>query len=194
MISVDGIVLLEIIDSVKKLRIPSFRGVFVRDALPRTPNKNECVFLNLDDSSGNGTPWVLWYRKNNTNFYFDSYGVQPPQELQRYLKSAILYAICSQMNDTFLRRDGTNTAVGTINMTGNTFTNVSSPENDHDAANKAYVDNNAGIWKTGGEMLGNLDINNFRLTGLPQGLPEIGSDAANWSQAVQLVKDSEIKV
>ena len=28
----------------------------------------------------------------------------------------------SQMNDTFLRRDGTNTAVGTINMTGNTFT------------------------------------------------------------------------
>ena len=45
MISVDGIVLpnrplsnLEITDSVKKLRIPSFRGVFVRDALPETPN------------------------------------------------------------------------------------------------------------------------------------------------------------
>ena len=98
MISVDGIVLpnrplsnLEITDSVKKLRIPSFRGVFVRDALPETPNKNECGILNLDDSSGNGTHWVLWYRKNNKNFYFDSYGVQPPQELQRYLKNAILY-------------------------------------------------------------------------------------------------------
>jgi len=35
---------------------------------------------------------------------------------------------------------------------------VSSPENDHDAANKVYVDNNAGISKTGGEMLGNLDM------------------------------------
>ena len=66
MISVDGIVLpnrplsnLEITDSVKKLRIASFRGVFVRDALPKTPNKNECGILNLDDSSGNGTHWVL---------------------------------------------------------------------------------------------------------------------------------------
>jgi len=45
MISVDGIELpnrplsnFEIIDSVKKQRLPSFRGVFVRDALPRTPN------------------------------------------------------------------------------------------------------------------------------------------------------------
>jgi len=98
MISVDGIVLpnrplsnLEITDSVKKLRIPSFRGVFVRDTLPRTPNKNVCGTLNLDDSSGNGTHWVFWYRNNNTNFYFVSCGVQPPQELQRYLKSAILY-------------------------------------------------------------------------------------------------------
>jgi len=98
----------------------------------------------------------------------------------------------SQMNDIFLRGNGINTAVGTINMTGNTLTNVSSPENDHDAANKVYVDNNAGISKTGGEMLGNLDMNNFRLTGLPPGLPEIGSDAVSCSQAVRLVRDSEI--
>ena len=98
-ISVDGVVLpnrpltnLEIIDAVKKLHIPSFRGVFVRDALPRKPNKNECGILNLDDSTGNGTHWLLWFRKNNTNFYFDSYGIQPPQELQRYLKSIILYS------------------------------------------------------------------------------------------------------
>ena len=98
MISVEGIILpnkpltnVEIADSVKKLHIPSFRGVFVRDALPKKPNKNECGILNLDDSSGNGTHWVLWYRKNNTNFYFDSYGIQPPLELQRYLKSSILY-------------------------------------------------------------------------------------------------------
>jgi len=62
MISVGGIVLassplsnFEITDSDKKLRIPSFRWVFVRDALPRTPNRNECGILNLDDSSGNGT-------------------------------------------------------------------------------------------------------------------------------------------
>ena len=64
---------------------------------------------------------------------------------------------------------------------------MSSPVDDHDAANKAYVDNNARISKTGGEMLGHLDMNNFRLS-----LPQTGSDAVSWSRAVQLVKDSEI--
>ena len=98
LISIDGIVLpnrpltnVELIDSVKKLRIPSFRGVFVRDVLPRKPKKNESGILNLDDSSGDGTHWVLWYRKNNKNFYFDSYGIQPPLELRQYLKSPIFY-------------------------------------------------------------------------------------------------------
>jgi len=42
-------------------------------------------------------------------------------------------------------------------------------------------------------MLGNLNMNYFRLTGLPPGLTEVGSDAVSRSQAVQLVKDSEIK-
>ena len=98
LISIDGIVLpnrpltnVELIDSAKKLRIPSFRGVFVRDDLPKKTNKNECGILNLDDSSGSGTHWVLWYRKNEENFYFDSYGIQPPLELRRYLKSHIFY-------------------------------------------------------------------------------------------------------
>jgi len=98
LISVNGVVLpnrpltnLEIVDAVKKLRIPAFRGVFVRDNLPRKPYKNECGILNLDDSLGNGTHWVLWHRKNNKNFYFDSYGIQPPLELKRYLNGRILY-------------------------------------------------------------------------------------------------------
>ena len=69
---------------------------------------------------------------------------------------------------------------------------MSSPENDHDAANKVYVDNNAGISKRGGEMMGNSDMNNFRLTGLHPGLPEVSSDAVGWSQTDQLVKDCEI--
>ena len=93
-ISVDGVVLpnrpltnLELIDAAKKLRIPVFRGVFVRDNLPRKPNKTECGILNLDDASGNGTHWTMWYRKNDTNYYFDSYGIQPPLEMKRYLST-----------------------------------------------------------------------------------------------------------
>ena len=35
----------EIIDAGKKLKIPRFRGVFVRDNLPYKPKKNECGIL-----------------------------------------------------------------------------------------------------------------------------------------------------
>ena len=67
--------------------------------------------------------------------------------------------------------------IATINMTENTFTNVSSPVGGHDAANKAYVDK---ISKAGGAMSGDLDMNNFRLTGLPSSLPQSGSNAVSW--------------
>jgi len=76
-------------------------------------------------------------------------------------------------------------------MTGNTLTNVSSPVANHDAANKVYVDQNAGISKSGGTMQGDLNMNNFRLKGLSNMHPESGSKAVSWSQAVQLVRDSE---
>jgi len=118
----------------------------------------------------------------------DKFGRRDYKPTRTLVNETTAMVSLSQMNDIFLRRDGTSTPVGTINMTGNTFTNVSSPENDRDAANKVYVDNSAAIWKTVGEMLGHLDMNNFRLTGLPSGLPEICSDAVSWSQAVHLVK------
>ena len=48
---------------------------------------NECGILNLDSTSGDGTHWVIWFKKGKDKFYFDSYGVQPPSELIAYLKS-----------------------------------------------------------------------------------------------------------
>ena len=50
----------------------------------------------------------------------------------------------TQIGDCFIKRDGSNTAIGSINMTGNTLTNVSVPLHDHDAANKLYVDRRSG--------------------------------------------------
>ena len=51
----------------------------------------ECGILNLDSSSGDGTHWVMWFKKGKDKFYFDSYEVQPPSELIDYLKSPIFY-------------------------------------------------------------------------------------------------------
>ena len=45
----------------------------------------------------------------------------------------------TEMDDYFVQRDGSNTVFGSINMMGNTLTNVSNPASDHDVANKVYV-------------------------------------------------------
>ena len=78
-------------DAVKKLKIAFFRGVFLLDTLPRKPNKKECGITNFDKSGGSGTHWVAWYKNGKTKIYFDSYGVQPPLEVIKYLGRPIHY-------------------------------------------------------------------------------------------------------
>ena len=54
--------ILEIIDAAKKLSLYGFRGVFLRDTLPKMANLNECDILNFDSFSGDGTHWVMWFK------------------------------------------------------------------------------------------------------------------------------------
>ena len=70
---------------------PFWRGIFSRNQLPKKPNIRECGILNLDSVDGPGTHWVAWYKNKGTKYYFDSYGIQPPEEMHKYLKSPILY-------------------------------------------------------------------------------------------------------
>ena len=69
-ILVDSVVLpnkplsnLEIIDTAKKISLYGFTGVFLRDTLPTKTKLNECGILNLDSYSGDGTHWVMWFKK-----------------------------------------------------------------------------------------------------------------------------------
>ena len=69
-ILVDSVVLpnkplsnLEIIDAAKKLSLDRFRGVFLRVTVPKKAKLNECGILNLESSSGDGTHWVMWFKK-----------------------------------------------------------------------------------------------------------------------------------
>ena len=72
----------------KRLKIPYFRGVFMRDNLPKKPWKNESLIVNLDNSNGEGTHWVCFKKTGNFVQYFDSYGnLKPPIEVQEYLKN-----------------------------------------------------------------------------------------------------------
>ena len=81
----------ELEDTLKKLKIPSFRGVFLLDTLPKKPNKKECSIVNFDKSGGPGTHWVAWYKNGINKIYFNSYGVQPPIEVIQYIGKLIHY-------------------------------------------------------------------------------------------------------
>ena len=77
----------DIIDLVKQLGIPHFRGVFMRDTLPKRPRKQECGIMNFNTSHQSGSHWVSWYKNGRERIYFDSFGCICPEELQKYLKT-----------------------------------------------------------------------------------------------------------
>lgn len=76
----------------KLLAIPYFRGVYMRDALPKSPPwKNESAIVNLDNDSGPGTHWVCYKKRENKVQYFDSFGnLRPPVELIQYFRSNVI--------------------------------------------------------------------------------------------------------
>ena len=68
----------------------NYRGTFSKDILPKTMNKNESIIINLQDYfAGNGTHWVCAYNeeKSNNVEYFDSFGLVPPNEVIKYIKT-----------------------------------------------------------------------------------------------------------
>lgn len=73
----------------KLMKIPHFRGVFMRNALPRGgPRVKESSIINLDDWRGPGTHWVCFRKEGNHVSYFDSFGnLQAPPEVVQYLGS-----------------------------------------------------------------------------------------------------------
>lgn len=71
----------------KRMRIPFFRGVFMRNALPAGGvRRNESGIVNLDNVEGPGTHWVAYAKRGHRAVYFDSFGnLRPPKELTQYL-------------------------------------------------------------------------------------------------------------
>ena len=68
---------------VEYLKIKNFKVVISRDEIP-TKVKNipgQCFIINLDDTEGPGTHWVAVKITADFVNYFDSFGMQPPQEL-----------------------------------------------------------------------------------------------------------------
>ena len=81
----------DLIEASKDLKIKCFRGVYLLDTMPGKPNNKECGITNLDKSGGPGTHWVAWFKNGKNKIYFDSYGIQPPKEIIKYLGKGINY-------------------------------------------------------------------------------------------------------
>ncbi len=70
------------------LKIPKFRGVYMRDNLPKKIKSEECGIMNFNTHEQIGSHWVCYIKQHNgTRIYFDSYGQITPSELQKYLKT-----------------------------------------------------------------------------------------------------------
>ena len=63
----------------------------------------------------------------------------------------------ANLTNSFLRRDGGNTAIGAINLNSNIIKNVSDPASNQDVATKNYVDTNA-FTTAGGVVSGDIKL------------------------------------
>ncbi|KAJ4452708.1 hypothetical protein PAPYR_13057 [Paratrimastix pyriformis] len=79
----------EIDDIIHRGNVKNFIGVFSRNTLPKTIKFDESGVINMDDDKGGGTHWVCYYNKPDEDYvvYYDSYGIDPPLEILRYLKT-----------------------------------------------------------------------------------------------------------
>ena len=67
------------------------------DKLPKSPpRRNECGIINLDTSKGLGTHWIAYRKVGPIVHYYDSFGVPPPCEVQRYFINSVILFNCEQ--------------------------------------------------------------------------------------------------
>ena len=65
-----------------------FGGVYSRDTLPKSI-KSKFYIVNLDESSNEGTHWVCVYNcDHQVCYYFDSFGVDPSDEILKFMKQS----------------------------------------------------------------------------------------------------------
>ena len=76
---------LDLMDWIKYLKIPDFKGIFARDSVDHIHKTGSCI-INLDDGVGKGTHWVASFIKSGVIYYFDSFSLPPPIEFVEYAR------------------------------------------------------------------------------------------------------------
>ena len=74
----------DIMNWAKELKIKFFDGVFNKDSRQWAFN---CGIINLDNNNGPGTHWACYV----DSFYFDPFGLPPPEKIFFLSNATILY-------------------------------------------------------------------------------------------------------
>ena len=82
-----GLTNFDILRYVDRVDLPHFRGVYMKDMLPKSPLERECGIVNFNTSHEPGSHWVCYYKDGSQRIYFDSFGQVTPMEIQQYLKT-----------------------------------------------------------------------------------------------------------
>ena len=106
-----GLTNIDILRYASELGIDNFRGVFMRDTLPKIVYQKECGIVNFNTSDQVGSHWVCYYKNGmSQRIYFDSFGQVTLDEIQRYLKTSKEYKMDKeviQRNTDILQRVNT---------------------------------------------------------------------------------------
>ena len=72
----------------RELKIDNFRGVFMRDTIPRITHQTKCGIVNFNMAEQAGSHWVCYFKDGmNKRIYFESFGQVTLEEVQKYLKT-----------------------------------------------------------------------------------------------------------
>ena len=80
----------DLINYIKQLKIKNFRGYFMKDELPKKIKSKESAIANLQNSNQPGTHHTAYWKNNKDKYYFDSYGLDPSNQMLKYLKSPLV--------------------------------------------------------------------------------------------------------
>jgi len=86
----DGMSNYEVISKAEKLELPNFRYFKRMNCVKAICKKQECGVVNLNTCKQQGSHNTCYWVSNNKEYYFDLFGVVPPKELVKYLKSIIM--------------------------------------------------------------------------------------------------------
>jgi len=66
---------------------PNFEGWHSKDTLPKKIG-DKFYIVNMEDSGGEGTHWVAIYNRKHMSIYYDSFGLPPPPDIIRFMKTS----------------------------------------------------------------------------------------------------------